>query len=64
MPHQSQLSKSDHYLQCVQQPGEVMFVPQGMPHTVLNIGEAIGISMQEAAFHPPHPCPLLPAYLF
>ena len=34
------------YWQCTQQPGDMLWVPGGLAHTVVNIGETIGISMQ------------------
>merc|ERR1711971_1001316 len=29
--------------ECVQEPGEIMYIPWGYVHAVLNIGETIGI---------------------
>ena len=35
------------YWRCVQRAGEVFWVPHGLAHTVLNLGESVGVSMQE-----------------
>ena len=36
-----------HYWQCEQRPGEAMWMPQELSHTVLNHGESLGVTMQE-----------------
>lgn len=33
-------------LECTQQPGEVIFVPQGYRHAVVNIKDSIGIASE------------------
>jgi hypothetical protein len=35
-------------LECVQQPGDVIFLPRGWSHMTMNVGEAIGIGGQAA----------------
>ena len=36
----------DAYWQCVQEAGELVWMPEGLSHTVLNVGETIGVSLQ------------------
>lgn len=36
--------------QCVQRAGELVFVPAGMHHAVVNLGETLGVSLQHNGF--------------
>ena len=38
--------RSNKLLECVQQPGDAMFMPQGWAHSVINIDTSIGVALE------------------
>jgi hypothetical protein len=45
---QEDFSKGFRPLECVQRPGDILFIPSLWSHMTLNIGETVGIGGQEA----------------
>lgn len=39
----------EFYLECIQQPGDIVFVPYGWAHAVLNIQESVGFAVEMQA---------------
>ena len=46
---------ASEYWQCLQRPGDVMWIPTGLSHAVVNRGEVIGVSMQMSPGMPLEP---------
>jgi hypothetical protein len=56
-PHDKQLPHTVLY-ECVQQPGELLFVPDGWSHGILNIETSIGTALEITAAGSHAPCDL------
>ena len=40
------LKKSGHLFECIQQPGDVIYVPESWAHGVLNVETSVGVAME------------------